>query len=62
MVGDGLPPEAAEDDAGEMRDVAARHPEIVHRLLAIAEEARADLGDSLTGRTGANRRPAGQLK
>lgn len=48
-------------DVGETTNVAAEHPEIVEKLLAIAEEARADLGDSLTKRTGANIRPAGKL-
>jgi arylsulfatase A len=50
------------EDVGEQKDVAAQNPQVVLRLLALAECARADLGDSLTGRAGANRRPAGQLK
>jgi len=50
------------DDVGEQKDVAAQNPQVIEQLLAIAEKARADLGDSLTGRAGANRRPAGQLK
>src|SRR4029079_16781052 len=49
-------------DVGESKDVSADHPEIVQRLLKIAETARADLGDSLTKRPGANRRPAGMAK
>jgi arylsulfatase A len=48
-------------DVGESQNVAAEHPDVVQRLLAIAEEARADLGDSLTGREGAGRRPPGRL-
>jgi hypothetical protein len=32
-------------DVGEKRNVAAQQPEIVTRLLALAEKARADLGD-----------------
>jgi arylsulfatase A-like enzyme len=48
-------------DAGETKDVAAENPAVVQRLLKIAEAARADLGDSLTGQKGANRRPAGML-
>ena len=47
-------------DVGETRDVAAEHPEVVDRLLALAERARADLGDSLTNREGPGVRPAGQ--
>jgi arylsulfatase A len=50
------------DDKGETNDVAAANPAVVKRLLALAENARADLGDSLTQRDGANRRPSGQLK
>jgi arylsulfatase A-like enzyme len=49
------------EDMGESRNLAANHPDIVQRLLAIAEQARADLGDSLTNRQGTNRRPAGSL-
>jgi arylsulfatase len=50
-----------EADVGETNDVAADHLDIVDRLLKLAEEARADLGDSLTKRTGANVRPSGKL-
>ena len=49
-------------DPGESRDVAAAHPEVVKRLETLAEKARADLGDSLTKREGANARPAGSLR
>ena len=48
------------DDIGETKDVAAKHPEIVRKREALAEKAREDLGDSLTGRKGKNVRPAGQ--
>ncbi|NBP87113.1 MAG: arylsulfatase [Planctomycetia bacterium] len=48
-------------DPGEQHDVAKEHPEIVTRLEAIAEQARADLGDRLTKRQGSGLRPAGQL-
>jgi len=48
-------------DPGEQYDVAKEHPEIVTRLEAIAEQARADLGDRLTKRQGSGLRPAGQL-
>ena len=40
-------------DVGETTNVASQHPEVVQRLLEVAEDARADLGDSLTGRDGA---------
>jgi arylsulfatase A len=49
-------------DVGETTDVAADHPEVVSRLQTAAEAARADLGDSLTGRTGANVRLAGRAR
>jgi arylsulfatase A-like enzyme/acetyl esterase/lipase len=49
-------------DPGESQDVAAEHPDVVARLEALAERARADLGDSLTGRTGPGVRPAGSLR
>lgn len=48
-------------DLGETSDVAEQHPKIVKQLLAIAEEARAELGDSLTGRTGRGVREPGRL-
>lgn len=50
-----------ETDPGESRDVAASHPDIVARLLKLAEKAREDLGDSLTGRKGANVREPGRI-
>jgi arylsulfatase A-like enzyme len=50
------------EEVGEKTDLAAANPEVVQRLLGIAEEARADLGDSLTDRPGKNRRPPGRLE
>ncbi|MBI1765851.1 MAG: sulfatase [Acidobacteria bacterium] len=50
-----------EKDQGETTNVAAQQPAVVKRLLEYAEQARADLGDSLTKREGKNVRPAGQL-
>ena len=39
--------------------MAAKHPQVVERLLALAELARRDMGDSLTDRRGENvREPA----
>jgi arylsulfatase len=49
-------------DPGETRNIAAEHPDDVNRLLAFAERARDDLGDSLTGRTGSGVRPAGRVR
>lgn len=48
-------------DIGEATDVSAQHPDVVQRLMQLAETARADLGDSLQKRKGANVRPAGQF-
>jgi arylsulfatase A len=49
------------DDIGEKTDVAEQHPEIVQRLLAFAEQARSELGDSLTNRTGSGVREPGRV-
>ncbi len=49
-----------ENDIGEKFNVADKHPDIVERLQALAEKARAELGDSLTGRTGSEIRPPGR--
>jgi len=43
-----------ENDPGETRSVAGEHPQVVARLLKLAEEARADIGDY--DRVGANMR------
>jgi len=49
-------------DIGESRNLADQHPEVVKRLTAYLEQARDDLGDSLTGRMGKNVRPVGEAK
>ncbi|MFA6547199.1 MAG: sulfatase [Limisphaerales bacterium] len=49
------------DDIGEKTDVASSNPAVVQRLLVLAEQARADLGDSLTRRQGAGVREPGRL-
>lgn len=49
------------NDLGETTDVAADHPKVVARLMRAAEAARAELGDTLTGRTGSDVRPAGRV-
>lgn len=48
-------------DIGESTNVADQHPEIVARLLAAAETARADLGDALTNRKGSGVREPGHV-
>ena len=50
-----------ENDISETTDVSAQHPEIVKRLEAEAEKARAELGDVLTKRTGSGTREPGRL-
>jgi arylsulfatase A len=50
-----------DNDPGERNNVAEQYPKIVRQLMADVEQARQDLGDSLTSRTGNNRRPAGRL-
>jgi len=51
-----------EQDVRERTNVASEHPEIVKRMLALAEQAREDLGDSLTGRKGSGVREPGRLR
>jgi arylsulfatase A-like enzyme len=50
------------EDVGETTDVSADHPEVVAKLEALAEEARASLGDSRTGTKGNAVRPAGRAE
>lgn len=50
-----------ETDPGEQTNLALQRPDIVRDLEKIAEEARAELGDSLTKRTGANVREPGRV-
>jgi arylsulfatase A-like enzyme len=45
------------DDIAEVDEVSARHPEVVQRLLKLAEAARADIGDD--EKPGSGQRPAG---
>lgn len=49
------------DDLGETKNVAAENPEIVARLQALAEKAREDMGDKLTGRVGKGTREPGRV-
>lgn len=46
-------------DISETRDVSAEYPEVVRRLQELAETIRAELGDTLTNRTGSEARPHG---
>jgi arylsulfatase A len=47
-------------DLAEEREVSAAQPEVVQHMLALAEKARADLGDM--DRPGRNQRPAGWVE
>jgi arylsulfatase A-like enzyme len=49
-------------DVGETKNVATEHPDVVKRLQAYGEQAREDLGDSLTKRKGKNVRAAGHVE
>jgi len=48
-------------DPGERYNVYDQYPEVVATLEAIAENARQDLGDDLTGREGTGRRLSGSV-
>jgi len=50
-----------QQDIGETRDVSADHPAVVRRLMTLADRIREDIGDSVTGVTGKNVRPAGRV-
>ena len=56
-------PEALYDlrlDPGEQKSVLKDHPQVVKRLRGYLRDARADLGDSLTGIAPTNVRPSGR--
>jgi arylsulfatase A-like enzyme len=48
------------DDIGETNNLVDQHPDIVQRLLQVVEQARAELGDSITKRKGSEVRPHGK--
>lgn len=49
------------NDVSERTDVAADHPRVVETMLRLAEKARADMGDALTGVPGKNLRQPGRV-
>ena len=49
-----------QNDMGETREVSGKHPEVVARLMAMAEAAREELGD--LGREGTGQREAGWVE
>jgi len=48
-------------DPGEEYDVITLYPDVAKELLDLAEIARSDMGDNLTGRKGSNIRKSGKL-
>ena len=50
-----------DEDIGENVNVAGVNEGVVKRLLALADDAREDLGDAATNRKGKNVRPVGRL-
>lgn len=48
-------------DIGEQKSVLKDHPDIAERLRALAQKAREDLGDAVTGVAGKNTRPVGKV-
>ncbi len=50
-----------QNDPGESQNLADKNRDVVERLLMHAERARQDLGDTLSKREGAGRRPHGEL-
>ena len=51
-----------ETDIGERNDVYNQYPEIVERLMKLGEQARAELGDSLTKQNGSGVRDCGHVE
>jgi arylsulfatase A len=50
-----------EKDIGERNDVSAQYPDVVKRLLVLADNMRRDLGDSSKKMKGAGRREPGRI-
>ena len=50
-----------ETDPGEVTDVAAAHPDVVAKIRRLADQARAELGDSATRQVGAGVREPGWI-
>jgi arylsulfatase len=51
-----------QEDPSESHNVAEQHSDVVRRLTTLAEQARADLGDTLTHCQGTGLRPAGRVE
>jgi arylsulfatase A-like enzyme len=48
-------------DKAESTDVSSQNPEILAKLNGFADQARADMGDALTGKEGTGNRKAGRI-
>jgi arylsulfatase A len=48
-------------DPGEQKSVLKDHPDVVKRLIELADAARQDMGDERSGVTGTNVRPVGEV-
>jgi arylsulfatase len=48
------------EDIRCQKNVAEQHPDVVGRLMGLADQARADLGD--LGKPGAGQRPVGRFE
>jgi arylsulfatase A-like enzyme len=73
MGADGFPGKSATDpvksalydlrtDPGETLDIKEQHPDIVQKLMAIADKYRSMLGDDLTNKKGSEIRPAARVE
>ncbi|HCL31674.1 MAG TPA: Cerebroside-sulfatase, partial [Candidatus Latescibacteria bacterium] len=49
-------------DVGESKNVAEQHADVVARLRAVADQAKADLGCEASGVEGTGRRPCGRVQ
>lgn len=50
------------NDIGETKDVSSQHPDVVDRLMALADQVRVELGDSAKKQSGRGVRPPGKIK
>lgn len=50
------------NDQGETTDISSLNPDILNLLNAFADQARADMGDALTGKEGTGNRKAGRTR
>jgi hypothetical protein len=51
-----------DNDLGETTNLASSQPEVLERLLKLADQGRKELGDSLIKQRGSGIRPAGSIE